>query len=93
MKHLLVSTILALALSACGGGGDLADRATKAADGACKCTTFDCTRQYIGDLNKMSITEDDAVKHLPPARAKIYHDAQMRGADCQDKLRPRHGLP
>jgi hypothetical protein len=88
MKQTLVSFVIACALAACGGkGGDLADRAGKAADGACACKDFDCTKPFIADLNKMSISEDGAVKALAPERAKLYHDAQTRAADCQDKLR------
>ena len=91
MKTGVSAIWLALALAACGGGGsggDIADRASKTADDICKCTDFECTKAGVAELNKMSIKEEAAWKALPPERAKIYHDAQSRGADCQDKLRP-----
>ncbi|MCA9678456.1 MAG: hypothetical protein H6709_11365 [Kofleriaceae bacterium] len=85
------SFVAVLSLAACGksggGGGDVADRAVKAADGACACQDFDCTKAFIAELNKLSIKEEAAVKKLPEDRAKIYKEAQSRGADCQDKLR------
>jgi hypothetical protein len=89
MKKLALSFFAAAVLSACGGGGgDAADRAVKAADGACKCTEYECTRQYIQELNKIAIKDEAAVKELSAERHKVYKDAQSRGADCQDKLRP-----
>jgi hypothetical protein len=91
MKHFAISFVAVLSLAACGkgagGGGDVADRAVKAADGACACKDFDCTRAFIAELNKLSIRERDAVKALPEDRAKLYKEAQSRGGDCQDKLR------
>jgi len=89
MKQLFATVLVGLSLAACGGGGDLAAQADKEAAAACQCTTFECTKPHIGALNKMSIKQGDEVKKLAPDRAKAYHDAQMRAADCQDKLRPK----
>jgi len=84
-KTMTASVLLCLA--ACGGGGDIADRATKASEAACACKDFDCTKAQIASLNKMSIKEKDAVAKLSAERAEVYKSAVSKAGDCQQALR------
>ena len=77
-----------MALASCGGkGGDIAHRAEKAATAACECKDFDCTKEQIKALNKMSIKDKDQVEKLAEDRHATYKAAQKRASECQDKLR------
>ena len=88
MKSILFLSCTLLGFVACGGDkGDIADRATKSAEKACKCSDFDCTKEGVAELNRMAISDADAVKALNEERMAVYKGAQKKGGDCQDKLR------
>lgn len=88
MKRHIAILATFFSLAACGGeGGDIADRAKKAADATCACKDFECTREHMQALNKMSIKESDAVKKLSAERGTLYAEAQSKAAECQTMLR------
>ena len=88
MKSILFLSCTLFGLVACGGDkGDIADKATKSADKVCKCADFECSKEGVGELNRMAIQDADAVKALNEERMAVYKGAQKKGGDCQDKVR------
>ena len=78
---------LGLAAAAGCGGGDLIAEATANADGACECDNFECTTDFIGWFNEVSITRESDLETLGESGYSAYLEQSLRAADCQDALR------
>lgn len=78
---------LGLAAVAGCGGGDLIAEATAKADGACECDNFECTTDFIGWFNEVSITCESDLEALGDSGYSAYLEQSLRAADCQDALR------
>ncbi len=78
---------LGLAAVAGCGGGDLIAEATAKADGACECDNFECTKDFIGWFNEVSITRESDLEALGESGYNAYLEQSLRAADCQNALR------
>lgn len=87
LKMILASFALALAINACGGGGNLAADGEGHADDTCACTGFDCTTEHIAWFNKVTITQEADLDALSADDRARYEAAEERAADCQTALR------
>lgn len=76
-----------LILSACGGGGGLADDAEAHADDECACTTFECTMEHTAWFNKINITQEEDLAKLSAEDLARFEAAETRATDCQNELR------
>ncbi|NBS29996.1 MAG: hypothetical protein EBS76_05655 [Actinobacteria bacterium] len=54
LATIFATTVGMLALAGC-GGGDLIAEATAKADGACECDNFECTTDFIGWFNEVTV--------------------------------------
>jgi len=86
LATIFATTVGMLALAGC-GGGDLIAEATAKADGACECDNFECTTDFIGWFNEVSITRESDLEALGETGYSAYLEQSLRAADCQDALR------
>jgi len=86
LATIFATTVGMLALAGC-GGGDLIAEATAKADGACECDNFECTTDFIGWFNEVSITRESDLEALGGTGYSAYLEQSLRAADCQDALR------
>lgn len=86
-KMAVFAATLGLAAVAGCGGGDLIAEATAKADGACECDNFECTTDFIGWFNEVSITRESDLEALGESGYSAYLEQSLRAADCQDALR------
>ena len=86
LTTIFTATVGLLVLAGC-GGGDLIAEATAQADGACECENFECTTDFIGWFNEVSITRESDLEALGEAGYNAYLEQSLRAADCQDVLR------